>query len=95
MCGVFDIGAVYRFDKHRLQVRLPPEPSDVIWENIESRQGSRCLRSTFTLACTLLFLGLRSGRDDATVMLTISYNDDDDGGDYGYDCDDGFDATVR
>ena len=85
--------AVYRFDKHRLQVRLPPEPSDVIWENIESRQGSRCLRSTFTLACTLLFLGLRSGRNDgSTMMIMISTTTTMD---FNHGYDDGFDATVR
>ncbi len=58
---VRDVGACVRgrFMGLRLQVRQPPEPTDVIWENVQSRAGNRCIRSTITFVVTILFLCIR------------------------------------
>ncbi len=48
-----------RFMGKKIRVRPAPEPSDVIWENLESTSGARFMRSVLTALATLAFLGTR------------------------------------
>jgi len=44
--------------RHRLQVRGAPEPSNILWENLETSSRNRCMRRTVTALVMLLLLAL-------------------------------------
>ena len=63
----------YKLDgKYKIRTRVPPEPSNIKWENIEHSSLSRCCRSLFGAAVILILLFISA----ALIYLLKNINSD-------------------